>query len=668
MFEGTGKRHQARWWWFGVFMILTTVIVTPLLLWESSCRDGSTERPLNRTRRNTKKSTDSCIHAYGGIEIDYTLGTTEGFQFDLCSVIDCGGKDPQWRGYDAYLCMHTNPHRWCPTWNFVLQWTGVKWSPTPCPANTFCIRDKIQFERAGVNNSPSNPLLLTLKGLTQNPLTNHPCDEGPGHFYFILGVDVTGKDPMGLVRVNLLRPPASNATPTATPTQDHRQSERVRKIDFSKLSRTDVISLATGYGDKNLWLEWIAATATSLNMSDCIACSSARPTLFTTPAPLFPKSDPVGFHCMLALTMAAHPPDCTTLSAIFPPVKNSTIPPAFTPKPNNYTCFTRNSSYPIGHIPSDWCAYTIDVDSWKNASSMVWGRADLFWFCGDRTLHISLPPKWSGRCAMVRLGLPLLLMGPRPHPVFRGHRSTDTFDLGHGSPTYIDAIGVPRGVPDEFKLVDQVAAGFENIPIIAALFPVTPNKNVDRINYIHYNILRLSNKTRDAVAGLSEQLAATSLMTIQNRQALDMLLAEKGGVCAMFGDQCCTFIPNNTAPDGSVTRALEGLRALSDEMHEHSGISNPLGGVLGNWFGKWKGLFVSVFLSLVGMMTALILCGCCCIPCIRSLFERLIVTAIEKKGPPPPYQMTLLTEETAALLDRGVGEGPCAALASEHDL
>ncbi|KAK0139827.1 Endogenous retrovirus group PABLB member 1 Env polyprotein [Merluccius polli] len=45
-------------------------------------------------------------------------------------------------------------------------------------------------------------------------------------------------------------------------------------------------------------------------------------------------------------------------------------------------------------------------------------------------------------------------------------------------------------------------------------------------------------------------------MAFQNRQALDMLLAEKGGVCSMFGDQCCTFIPNNTAPDGSVTKAL----------------------------------------------------------------------------------------------------------------
>lgn len=56
---------------------------------------------------------------------------------------------------------------------------------------------------------------------------------------------------------------------------------------------------------------------------------------------------------------------------------------------------------------------------------------------------------------------------------------------------------------------------------------MTPNKNVNHINYIHYNVLRLAIKTRDAVAGLSEQLAHTPLKTVQNTMASHMLLAEK---------------------------------------------------------------------------------------------------------------------------------------------
>lgn len=79
-------------------------------------------------------------------------------------------------------------------------------------------------------------------------------------------------------------------------------------------------------------------------------------------------------------------------------------------------------------------------------------------------------------------------------------------------------------------------------------------------------------------------------MAWQNRMALDMLLAEKGGVRKMFGSMCCTFIPNNTAPDGSVTRALAGLSSLNEELTENSGIDNSFS-FLDLWFGKYKQLF-----------------------------------------------------------------------------
>lgn len=56
--------------------------------------------------------------------------------------------------------------------------------------------------------------------------------------------------------------------------------------------------------------------------------------------------------------------------------------------------------------------------------------------------------------------------------------------------------------------------------------------------------------------GIAEQLDATSRMAWENRMVLDMMLAEKGGLCVMLQGQCCNFIPNNTAPDGTTTKAL----------------------------------------------------------------------------------------------------------------
>lgn len=185
-------------------------------------------------------------------------------------------------------------------------------------------------------------------------------------------------------------------------------------------------------------------------------------------------------------------------------------------------------------------------------------------------------------------------------------------------------IGIPRGVPDEYKIVNQIAARFESV----LCWWCTISKNVDRINYIHYNVQKLGNWTQAGFEAIHDQLRATSLMAFQNRIALDMLLAEKGGVCAMFGEQCCTFIPNNTAADGSLTKAIDGLRSLNKKMKEHSGVDTTMWNSWMNVFGKYKALVSSILMSIAVFAALLTLCGCCCIPCLRSLISRLITTAM----------------------------------------
>ena len=702
---------QTKWGWIGVFVLAALIIAAPPLWWEFrhrmerdpaappepltnpgirgsgpashthahvACKgDTHSTSHLNRSRRATPvqpaKTNDGCLRKYGGIELNYTMGSRVTFQFDLCNVIKCGRYKAGWRGYNLYLCGDSKVHEdcvkrdsgasywwgereWC-SWCMVWKYTGSRWRPTLSCAKDKGKISKIDFIRGQLqaDSTSTNPLLLTIHDLWDDPFMTKNY-KTPKKFYIILGVDQSGPDSMGLVKVNLLEPPPKNKTTTTSTSAPEilpSQSKGVVTIDYSKLSTRDIVTLATGYTDKNMWLDWMTVTASSMNMTNCVACSSARPTLFTTPAPLYPQEDPAGFHCMMSLTMQKNPPNCTTLSAIFPAVKSSTIPSVFTPREGNYTCFSRAAGVSIGDINPLWCENTINITRWPNATKMVWARADLFWYCGRNTLRLQLPTNWTGTCALVRLAMPLTLLGTQSNTT-TNHRvkraaNTDAFDFT--SETYIDAIGVPRGVPDKYKLANNIASGFESLPLISAIFPVTPIKNVDRINYIHYNVQRLSNATRDAVAGLSEQLAATSLMTLQNRMALDMLLAEKGGVCHMFGEQCCTFITNNTAPDGSVTRALSHLRALSTEMAENSGVSNPIADILDKWFGKWKGVLVSVFVSLAGMMCVMVLIGCCCIPCIRSPCNRIIIAAIEKKDypNPPSYQMPLLaaTDDSA---------------------
>lgn len=153
---------------------------------------------------------------------------------------------------------------------------------------------------------------------------------------------------------------------------------------------------------------------------------------------------------------------------------------------------------------------------------------------------------------------------------------------------------------------------------------------MDWINYLYYNQQRFVNYTRDAIKAIAEQLGPTSLMAWQNGMALDMLLAERGGVCRMFGTFCCTFIHNNTSPNGSITKALEGLTALSEELAENLGIDNSFTSFLESWFEHWSSLITSVLVSLSVAAALLVVCGCCCIPCLRGLMQRLIDTALTK--------------------------------------
>ncbi|CAJ0968398.1 unnamed protein product [Ranitomeya imitator] len=64
-------------------------------------------------------------------------------------------------------------------------------------------------------------------------------------------------------------------------------------------------------------------------------------------------------------------------------------------------------------------------------------------------------------------------------------------------------------------------------------------------------------------SGIVEELGPNTRMTLQNRLALDMILAEKGGVCEMVGEECCTYIPQNSRV---ITKATPTGTFLNQEV------------------------------------------------------------------------------------------------------
>uniref|UniRef100_A0AAQ4QAY1 Uncharacterized protein n=1 Tax=Gasterosteus aculeatus aculeatus TaxID=481459 RepID=A0AAQ4QAY1_GASAC len=394
-----------------------------------------------------------------------------------------------------------------------------------------------------------NPLIITL----ENP------ELGDSGLYVLKGGTCDIESPQGLFKI------------VAKPTANKQESTADQVGAEADTSWEGVVKRETGFSESNLWLQWVQYTATNMHSTDCIVCSQPRP----MPTPVRSRFRPISpiFKCILELFVLQTQPvhhTCLEFQWDYPPATLST-PPQFMVPDGTFDCIVSEitGGIKVGDIAGVNCTTVqfANVTRYSSVLNQTISGADLWWWCGTKVIYPTLPANWTGTCALVQLIMPFYvfpvkettfqdLISPHPHVARRAKRSTSpagSFD----SHVYLDAIGVPRGVPDEFKARNQIASGIESF----FFWWVTINKNVDWINYIYYNQQRFINFTRDAITGLHEQLDKTSLMAWQNRMALDMILAEKGGVCRMFGSACCTFIPNNTAPGGLVTRAQAPLTA-----------------------------------------------------------------------------------------------------------
>lgn len=263
-----------------------------------------------------------------------------------------------------------------------------------------------------------------------------------------------------------------------------------------------------------------------------------------------------------------------------------------------------------------------DIDRYKDQTLAL---ADFFWMCGNRKLLPSLPLGWTGTCTRVRIIQEIQVINWDTESTI-GESDTINYRVKRSykpDPTvYIDSIGQPRGIPDQFKARNEVKSGIESI-----LIWISQNKNTEWINYIYYNQQRFINHTNEALMSLGEQLDATSRMTWQNRLALNWMLADKSGVCVLFGDQCCTYIPNNTAPEGTFTKAMTKLKELQVEMATNAGRDEKMWdwfdlklGAWGAWLAK-----MGMFLGVAILIGALLFC------CVLPLLKSLIVKASTKQ-------------------------------------
>uniref|UniRef100_A0A4W5Q959 Envelope glycoprotein n=1 Tax=Hucho hucho TaxID=62062 RepID=A0A4W5Q959_9TELE len=419
---------------------------------------------------------------------------------------------------------------------------------------------------------------------------------------YTLGQERAGQDMMGMFTLRVQSKPQRSQT---------NQSR-------TDMSENEQLGTETGYdGGDNMWLSYMRYTARTLNRKDCVICGHARPVLATHP---FALGEGEGWLCVLKGFYEIIPPHQAPLG-----VKSYG---------GNYSCITgTGSGTNYGSLPVTDCASTVTInDTWPvEGMNQTSGLADVWWMCGpERTLSPVLRGNWRGTCALASLIIPLTiidisadkLLGTAPEGVVKKHvhnrrKRSAPWEGDSHSDIHTNMLGVPVGIPPDFQALSRNDGLWHLFPFIGPA--IVDARQTAWINYIYYNQQRFVNFYRTALTGMAEQLEATSRVARQNRLALDMILASQGGVCKMFWDQCCTFIPNNTSPDGSISKALIGLDKLSEEMKGWAGVEegDPFSW-LGEWFGKYAALVVTGFLTLIVVFLLLMCCAACIMPCLRK--------------------------------------------------
>ena len=159
--------------------------------------------------------------------------------------------------------------------------------------------------------------------------------------------------------------------------------------------------------------------------------------------------------------------------------------------------------------------------------------------------------------------------------------------------------------------------------------------NILKLEYIlNYRLAKFVNDTTDGMTGVRRELGALRLMTTQNRLALDMLLADKGGVCAMVGDQCCTFVPAEDEAEGAVGHAVEELRKMAHKLYGDESQEKDWGwGLMHSLFG-WVTPFVPMLIPILLILLAVCIFG----PCLMQCLMNKVYATISSMTPPHHYE------------------------------
>lgn len=140
-----------------------------------------------------------------------------------------------------------------------------------------------------------------------------------------------------------------------------------------------------------------------------------------------------------------------------------------------------------------------------------------------------------------------------------------------------------------------------------------------RLNNFSSIVDEMFNETIAAMREITEEQKQMKTLVLQEKMALDYLLASKGGFCEFIGEDCCTWIADTSdkvqAHMDKVTVLQGRARSIANEGWNPFTALGGFGDILfsiGNWL-KEVGVYILMLFLFLFILYILVRCSCCLI-------------------------------------------------------
>lgn len=115
--------------------------------------------------------------------------------------------------------------------------------------------------------------------------------------------------------------------------------------------------------------------------------------------------------------------------------------------------------------------------------------------------------------------------------------------------------------------------------------------------------------TAESLGSLQRQITSLAKVALQNRRALDLLTAEKGGTCLFLKEECCYYVNES----GIIETNIKKLEDLAISFYKTN--AQPA-----TWTSLLQNPFLTWLWPILGPLT-IILLGCLFLPCLIKFLQ-----------------------------------------------